>query len=182
MAAASQRVTLSPKIVAGSGTVTLGTPQADTGISLAVTQGSVTPGHNGAITVTAGAKAGFYHYSVPGTDSSGVTQQQQGWILVGNPQASLSKQGDNQKGTHGTALNLSVTLTPGNSGGTSGTGATILFTTDSGTLSSRMVTTDASGNAAVVLTLPGSAGAVHVTAEGPFGLGHPVVTFMETSQ
>jgi hypothetical protein len=182
MVAGSQTVMLAPKIVSGSGTVTLGTPQADTGISLAVTQGSVSQGHNGAITVTAGAKAGFYHYSVPGTDNSGVTQQQQGWILVGNPQASLSKQGDNQKGTHGTNLNLFVTLTPGSSGGTSGTGATILFTTDSGTLSSRRVTTDALGNAAVVLTLPGSAGTVHVTAEGPFGLGHPVVTFTETSQ
>jgi hypothetical protein len=39
-----------------------------------------------------------------------------------------------------------------------------------------------SGNAAVVLTLPGNAGTVHVTAEGPFGLGHPVVTFTETVQ
>ncbi len=182
MVAAGQTVTLAPKIVAGSGTVTLGTPQADTGITVAVTQGSVSSGHNGAITVTAGAKAGFYHYSVPGTDNSGVTQQQQGWILVGNPPASLSKQGDNQKGTHGTTLNLSVTLAPGSSGGTSGTGATILFTTDSGTLSNRIVTTDASGNAAVVLTLPGSPGTVHVTAEGPFGLGHPVVTFTETAQ
>jgi hypothetical protein len=72
-------------------------------------------------------------------------------------------------------------LSPGNSGGSSGTGADILFTADSGTLSSRMVTTDPSGNAAVVLTLPGS-GTVHVTAEGPFGLGHPVVTFTETVQ
>jgi hypothetical protein len=33
-----------------------------------------------------------------------------------------------------------------------------------------------------VLTLPGQAGTVHVTAEGPFGLGHPVVTFTETVQ
>jgi hypothetical protein len=182
MVASSGTVTLSPKIVLGSGTVTLGTPQADTGIILAVTQGTVTSGQNGALTVTAGKKAGFYHYSVPGTDNAGVAQQQEGWILVGNPAASLSEHGNNQSGAPATKLDLSVTLAPGSSGGTSGTGADILFTADSGTLSSRMVTTDASGNAVVVLTLPGSAGTVHVTAEGPFGLGHPVVTFLETAQ
>jgi hypothetical protein len=182
MVAANGTVTLSPKIVSGSGTVTLGAPQSDSGITLAVTQGTVTSGQNGAITVTAGSKAGFYHFSVPGADNAGVAQQQGGWILVGNPPASLSKQGDNQKGTRGTHLNLSITLQPGQSGGSSPAGATILFTTDAGTLSSRMVMTDASGNAAVVLTLPGSPGTVHVTAEGPFGLGHPEVTFTEISQ
>jgi len=61
-------VTLSPKIVSGTGTVTLGTPQAAAGITLAVTQGTVTSGQNGTITVTAGKTPGFYHYSVPGTD------------------------------------------------------------------------------------------------------------------
>jgi hypothetical protein len=182
MVAASGTVTLSPKIVSGSGSVTLGTPQFDTGITVAVTQGTVTTTQNGAIMVTAGKKAGFFHYSVAGTDGAGVLQQQEGYILVGNPAASLSQQGNNQSGAPGTTLNLSVTLQPGQSGGTSGAGADILFTTDSGTLSSRMVTTDASGNAAVVLTLPPSAGAVHVTAEGPFGLGHPVVTFTEISK
>ncbi len=181
MVAAGGTVTLAPKIVSGSGTVTLGTPQADTGITLSVTQGTVTSAQNGAITVTAGKKTGFYHYSVPGTDNSGVTQQQEGYILVGNPSAALAQTGNNQSGAPGTTLNLSVTLQPGKSGGTSGVGADVLFTTDVGTLSSRIVTTDASGNAAVVLTLPPNAGAVHVTAEGPFGLGHPIVTFTETS-
>jgi hypothetical protein len=182
MVAAGGTVTLAPKILSGSGTVTLGTPQADTGITLSVTQGTITSAQNGAITVTAGKKAGFYHYSVPGTDNSGVTQQQEGYILVGNPSATLSQTGNNQSGAPGTNLNLSVTLQPGKSGGTSGVGADILFTADSGTLSSRIVTTDSSGNAAIVLTLPPSAGTVHVTAEGPFGLGHPVVTFTETTQ
>jgi hypothetical protein len=182
MVAAGGAVTLSPKIVSGTGTVTLGTPHSDAGISLAVTQGTIGAGQDGAITVTAGKKAGFYHYSVPGTDSAGITQQQEGYILVGNPPAALSEQGNGQSGAPGTNLNLSVTLTPGQSGGTSGTGATIFFTADSGTLSSRMVTTDASGNAAVVLTLPGSPATVHVTAEGPFGLGHPVARFTETAQ
>ncbi|HSZ62796.1 MAG TPA: glycoside hydrolase family 44 protein [Terriglobales bacterium] len=182
MVAAGGTVTLSPKVVSGTGTVTLGTPQAVTGITLAVTQGTVTPGKNGAITVTAGKTPGFYHYTVPSTDNAGVAQQQEGCIVVGNPPASLSQQGNNQTGARGTNLNLSVTLAPKKSGGTSGAGADILFTTDSGGLSVRLVTTDSSGNAAVVLTLPASAGIVHVTAEGPYGLGHPVVTFTETAQ
>ncbi len=181
MVPANGTVTLSPKIVAGSGTVALGTPQADTGITLAVTQGTITSGQNGAITVTAGNNAGFYHFTVPGTDNAGVAQQQGGWILVGNPAATFTKQGDNQSGTHGTTLTLSVTLQPGQSGG-SASGATVFFTTDAGTLSTRLVTTDSAGKAPIVLTLPGSAGTVHVTAEGPFGLGHPIAAFTETSQ
>jgi hypothetical protein len=182
MVAAKETVTLAPKIVSGTGTVTLGTPQSDNGITVMVTQGTITPTQNGAIMVTAGDKPGFYHYTVPSTDNSGVAQVQGGYIVVGNPPASLSQQGNGQSGAPGTTLSLSVTLNPGKSGGTSGTGADILFTADSGTLSSRLVTTDSSGNAAVVLTLPGQAGTVHVTAEGPFGLGHPVVTFTETVQ
>jgi hypothetical protein len=182
MVAAKETVTLAPKIVSGNGTVTLGTPQSDNGITVMVTQGTITPTQNGAIMATAGDKPGFYHYTVPSTDNSGVSQVQGGYIVVGNPPASLSQQGNGQSGAPGTTLSLSVTLNPGKSGGTSGTGADILFTADSGTLSSRLVTTDSSGNAAVVLTLPGQAGTVHVTAEGPFGLGHPVVTFTETVQ
>ncbi len=110
MVAAGGMVTLSPKIVSGTGTVTLGTPQAATGITLAVTQGTVTPAQNGAITVTAGKAPGFYHYSVPSTDNAGVAQQQEGYIVVGNPPASFSQQGNNQSGAPGTNLNLSVTL------------------------------------------------------------------------
>jgi hypothetical protein len=78
-------------------------------------------------------------------------------------------------------LNLAVTLNPGSSGG-SAAGATILFTTTGGSLSSRTVVTDSSGNAPVVLTLPSSPGTVHVTAEGPYGLGHPETIFTETVQ
>jgi hypothetical protein len=181
MLPANGKVTLSPKIVSGSGTVTLGTPQFDNGITLTVTQGTVKPGQNGSITVAAGKTPGFYHYTVPSTDNDGVAQQQSGWILVGNPAASLAKQGDNQKGPAGSKLNLSVTLNPGRSGG-SAPGATVLFTTSAGSLSSRMVTTDANGNAPVVLTLPQNPGTVHVKAEGPYGLGHPAVTFTETAQ
>ncbi len=181
MLPAGGTVTLAPKIVSGSGMVTLGTPTFATGITMAVSQGTITSSQNGAITVTAGSKPGFYHYTVPGTDSAGVAQEQNGWILVGNPPATLTKQGDGQKGARGTNLSLSVTLAPGSSGG-SAAGATVLFTANAGTLSSRLVTTNSSGVASVVLMLPASAGTVQVTAEGPYGLGHPEVTFTETSQ
>jgi hypothetical protein len=181
MVAAGKKVNLQPKIRSGTATVTLGTPQSDSGITVAVMQPSITATQRGSITVTAGTTPGFFHYSVPSTDGTGAAQEQGGWILVGNPSATLAKTGDNQKGAAGGQLNLSVTLGPGQSGG-SAAGGTILFTASAGSLSSRIVTTDSSGKAAVVLTLPATAGAVHVTAEGQYGLGHPVVTFTETAQ
>jgi len=181
MIAAGKKATLQPKITGGTATVTLGTPQSDSGITVTVTQPTVTATQRGSITVTAGTTPGFYHYTVPSTDSAGVAQQQSGWILVGNPSATLAKTGDNQKAAAGGTLNLSVTLNPGQSGG-SAAGGTILFTTSAGSLSSRIVTTDSSGNAPVVLTLPSTAGSVRVTAEGQYGLGHPVVVFTETAQ
>jgi Glycoside hydrolase family 44 len=181
MVAASGKVLLHPRITSGSGTVTLGTPQTDSGITLAVTQPMLASGKNGSITATAGATPGFYHFAVPSSDSAGVAQQQGGWIVVGNPAASLTKTGDNQKGPAGSKLNLSVTLNAGQSGG-SVAGGTIFFSTTAGSLSSRMVTTDSSGKAVVVLTLSSTPGTVHVTAEGQFALGHPVVTFTETAQ
>ena len=146
-----------------------------------MTQPTLSPGHGGVIAVTAGSTPGFYHYSIPSTDSTGIAQQQSGWILVGNPPASLTKTGDNQKGAAGSNLTLSVTLNPGQSGG-SAAGGTIFFTTSAGTLSSRTVTTNPSGVATVVLTLPSTAETVHVTAEGQYALGHPEVTFTETAQ
>jgi len=181
MLAASGTVMLRPKIVSGSGTVTLGTPQSDNGITVVVKQRTVTNSQDGSIAVTAGKTPGFYRFTVPSTDNANVAQQQGGWIIVGNPAAMLSKQGDNQKGPPGGQLNLSVTLHPGKSGG-SAPGATILFTTDAGSLSNRLVTTDSSGNAPVVLTLPSNPGTVHVTAEAPFGLGHAVAKFTETAE
>jgi hypothetical protein len=100
---------------------------------------------------------------------------------VGNPPASLTKAGDKQKGAAGAKLNLSVTLNPGQSGG-SAAGGTLFFTTSAGSLSSRTVTTNSSGVASVVLTLPSSAETVTVKAEGQYALGHPVVNFTETAQ
>jgi hypothetical protein len=179
--AAGGTVVLQPKVTVGSATVTLGTPTSDSGISVVVNQPSLSKGHSGKITVTAGSNAGFFHYSVPSTDTNGVAQQQGGWILVGNPPASFTKTGDGQKGATGGQLNLSVTLNPGQSGG-SAAGGTVFFTTSAGTLSSQIVTTDSSGKASVVLTLPASPGTVHVNAEGQYALGHPVATFTETAQ
>jgi hypothetical protein len=181
MVASGNKVTLSPKITSGTATVTLGTPTFDSGISLVVSQPTLSAGHSGRMTVTAGSTPGFYHYSVPSTDTNGVAQQQGGWILVGNPPASLAKTGDHQKGTAGSQLTLSVTLSPGQSGG-SASGGTVFFTASSGLLSSRIATTDSTGKASVVLTLPSMAGTVHVTAEGQYALGHPQVTFTETAQ
>jgi hypothetical protein len=181
MVAAGGKVVLHPKLVSGSATVTLQTPQPQSGITMTLTQPTLSPGKEGSITVIAGSTPGFYSYTVPSDDSTGVTQQQSGWILVGNPPATLTKTGDRQKGVVGTQLNLSVTLNPGQSGGNA-VGGTVLFTTSAGSLSSRTVVTNSSGVASVVLTLPASPGIVHVTAEGEYGLGHPEVTFTETAE
>jgi hypothetical protein len=181
MVAAGKKVILHPKITSGTATVTLGTPTADTGVIAVVTQPSVSKGHNGSITLTGGSTPGFYHYSVPSTDSNGIAQQQSGWILVGNPSATLVKTGDNQTAKAGSNLTLSVSLNPAQSGG-SASGATVFFTATAGTLSSRIVTTDSTGKASVILTLPLTAQKVHVTAEGQYALGHPQVTFTETAQ
>jgi Glycoside hydrolase family 44 len=190
MVAAGGTVTLQPKITSGTANVSLGAAQSDTGITVTVTQGSLTTTQNGTISVVAGNTPGFYHYTVQGTDS-GATQSQGGWIVVGNPAATLAKTGgDGQKGTKGTTLPtpLAVTLTPDPSGG-SKTGASILFTASAGSLSNGtssgpkvIAVTNSSGVASVTLTLPSTAEAVTVTAEGPYGLGHPVATFTETSQ
>ncbi len=189
MVAAGGTVTLQPKITSGTANVTLGSATSDNGITVTVTQGSVSAAQNGAITVVAGNTPGFYHYTVQGTDS-GATQTQGGYIVVANPAATLAVTGGNtQTGTHGTTLPtpLTVTLSPGSSGGTN-TGASVLFSTDNGTLSNGTTTgpkviavTNSSGVASVTLTL-GSAGTVNVTAEGQYGLGHPVANFTETSQ
>ena len=182
MVPAGGSVTLQPAITSNSGTITLGAPQFDPGITLSVTQSSVATSQQGAVTASAasGTTPGFYHFTIPGTDGGGVAQTQGGWIFVTKPAATLSETGDNQSGAVNTTLNLSVTLAPGSSGGTAN-GASILFTTDAGSLSARIVTTDSTGKASVVLTLPSSSGPVHVTAEGPYGLGHPVATFTETA-
>ncbi len=180
MVPAGGTVTLQPKIISGTANVTLSSPTSDSGITaVTLTQPNITTAQKGAITITAGNTPGFYHFSVTGTDTV-ATQTQGGWIAAGKPAATLAKTGDPGSGTHGTNITLSATLSPGSSGGAA-TGASIFFSTDAGSLAQRIVTTNSSGVASVVLTLPLTTGPVHVTAEGPYGLGHPVATFTETS-
>jgi hypothetical protein len=68
------------------------------------------------ITVTAPTTPGFCHYTVTGSDGTVTTQG--GWIVVGNPAATLTTSGSGRFGTHGTTLSspLTVTLNPGLSG------------------------------------------------------------------
>jgi hypothetical protein len=197
MVAAGETVTLKPEITSGAANVTLQSAVFDsfegaaacTGGTITLNSATVTPSQPGTITVTAGNTVGFCHFTVTGSDGT-ATQTKGGWIVVGNPPATFTQTGSGQSGAAGTALAnpLTVTLLPGSSGGTN-TGASILFSTSAGTLSNGtssgpkvIAITNSSGVASVTLTLPSAAGPVNVTAEGPYGLGHPVATFAETSQ
>ena len=195
MIPASGTATLSPAITSGTSKVTLtsavfdayeGAPACSG--SLVLTNATIMTTQPATITVNAGSTPGFCHFTVTGSDSA-ATQTKGGWIVVGNPAATLTQSGNNQSGTAGTALSqsLTVTLTPGQSGGSaSGTG--ILFTTSAGTLSngttsgtSVIAVTNSSGVASVTLTLPSSKGPVTVTAQDQFALGGASVTFTETA-
>ncbi len=198
MVPASGTVILQPKITSGTADVTLATAVFDNfegtnacGGTLDLTTPKITPTQPGTITVNAGSAPGFCHFTVTGSDGT-VTQTQGGWIVVGNPAASLAKtSGDGQSGGAGTTLPnpLTVTLTSGNSGGaTPPSGASIFFTTNAGSLSngtdtgpSVIAVTNSSGVASVTLTLPATAGSVQVQAQGQYGLGNPQVTFNETA-
>jgi len=196
MVSAGGTASLHPKLISGS-SVTLGSPSSQAGISVTTAFSTVNSGQQGLVQVTAGNTPGFYSFSVPATDSGGVSTTESGWIVVGNPAATLAKTtGDNQTGTAGTVLpvNLSVTLSPGSSGG-SAPGASVFFATSTGSLTNVQVgsekvftgskviaVTNSSGIASVTLTLPGAPGPVIVTATGPYGLGHPVApAFSETA-
>ncbi|MGO9338703.1 MAG: glycoside hydrolase family 44 protein [Terracidiphilus sp.] len=186
---------LTPVIMNGTANVTLtsavfdayeGTPACSGVLGLA--NATITPLLPGMIVVKPGSTPGFCHFTVTGSDGT-ATQTQGGWIVVGNPAATLTQAGNNQSGTHGMALAqpLTVTLTPGQSGGTN-TGAGILFTTSAGTLSngttsgtSVIAQTNSSGTASVTLTLPSSAGTVTVTAQDQFALGGTSIPFTETA-
>jgi hypothetical protein len=195
MIPASGTAILHPAISSGNSTVTLSSAVFDayegapacTG-SLTLSNATITTTNPGIITVGAGSTPGFCHYTVTGSDGS-ATQTQGGWIVVGNPAATLTQSGNNQSGSAGTALSqpLTVTLSPGQSGG-SANGAGILFTTSAGTLSngttsgkSIIVQTNSSGTASVTLTLPSSQGTVNVTAQSQFALGGASITFTETA-
>jgi hypothetical protein len=195
MVPASSLAIMHPRISSGNGPVTLtsvvfdayeGAPACSG--SLALANATITTALPGTISVNAGSTPGFCHFTVTGNDGT-ATQTQGGWIVVGNPAATLTQTGNNQSGAVGTALAqpLTVTLTPGQSGGTN-TGAGILFTTSAGTLSngttsgtSVIAVTNASGVASVTLTLPATAGAVTVTAQDQFALGGVSIPFTETA-
>jgi len=195
MIPASGTATLNPAITSGSATVTLSSAAFDAyegtsacSGSLTLTTPTITAAQPGTITVNAGSTPGFCHFTVTGSDGA-ASQTQGGWIVVGNPPATLTQSGNNQSGSAGTALAqpLTVTLTPGQSGGSAG-GAGILFTASAGTLSngttsgtSVIATTDSSGTASVTLMLPSTQGAVTVTAQDQFALGGASVIFTETS-
>jgi hypothetical protein len=196
MIPASGSALLHPALSSGSTTVTLSSAVFDAyegvpacGDSLVLTNRSITASTPAVITVNAGGAPGFCHYTVTGSDGAS-TQTEGGWIVVGNPSATLvASSGNNQSGGAGTALPqpLTVTLSPGQSGGGS-TGAGILFTTSAGTLSngtangsSVIAQTDSSGAASVTLTLPSTKGAVTVSAQDMFAVGGASVTFTETA-
>ena len=195
MIPASGTATLQPEITSGAANVTLSSAVFDayegaTACSgtLTLTNAKITTTHPAAITVNPGGTPGFCHYTVTGDDGT-ATQTQGGWIIVGNPAATLSQSGNNQSGGAGTALSLPLTVTvnPGQSGASS-TGAGILFTTSAGTLtngttsgSSVIAQTNSSGVASATLTLPATKGAVTVTAQDQFALGGASVTFTETA-
>ena len=157
--------------------------------SLTLTNATITPLQPATITVNPGSTSGYCHYTVTGSDGT-VTQKQGGWIVVGKPAGTLAVQsGNNQSGATGAVLSqaLTVTLNPGQSGG-SANGAGILFTTSAGTLTSGttsgtsvIVQTNSSGVASVTLTLPSIKGALTVTAQDQFILGGASVTFTETA-
>ena len=199
MVPANGTVTMNPTITKGTAGVSLLSAVFDsyegstacTGGTLTLSTPTITPTANGEITVNAGSTPGFCHFTVTGSDGT-VTQTQGGWIVVGSPAATLANtSGNGQTGTHGAVLPqaLTVTLSAGQSGG-SASGASILFTASAGSLSSGttsglkvIAVTNSSGVASVMLTLPSTAEVVTVTAEGPYGLGHPVaLPFTETSQ
>jgi Glycoside hydrolase family 44 len=197
MIPASGTAALHPTIRSGSATVTVHSAAFDAyegaaacSGSLVLTNSTVTAAKPGTITVDAGSTPGFCHYTVTGGDGT-ATQTQGGWIVVGNPAATLTaSSGNNQSGAAGTVLPkaLTVTLSPGQSGG-SAQGAGILFTTSAGTLTfgttsgtSVIATTNSSGVASVTLKLPSTKGTVTVTAQDQFALGGASVKFTETAQ
>ena len=186
---------LTPVITSGTANVTLNSAVFDeyegaaacTG-TLGLANSVITPSLPATINVKAASTPGFCHYTVTGSDGT-ATQTQGGWIVVGNPAATLTQSGNNQTGSAGTALAqpLTMTLNPGQSGGAA-TGAGILFTTSAGTLSngttsgtSVIAQTNSAGVASVTLTLPSSQGTVTVTAKDQFALGGTSVTFTETA-
>jgi hypothetical protein len=196
MLPAGGTVNLQPKIASGNANVTLTSAVFDSfegatacSGTLALTGSTITTNQPGAITVNATSTPGFCHFTVTGSDGT-AAQTEGGWIIVGNPPATLTESGSGQTGGVGTVLAqpLTVTLNPGQSGGIAA-GTSILFTASAGTLSNGSTTgskviavTNSSGVASVTLTLPATGQKVQLQAQAPYALGAPVANFSETAQ
>jgi hypothetical protein len=206
---AGGQATLHPAVTSGTSSVTLTSAQFDQGAACGANGGSISLGTTllnpitwGSVTLTPGSGSGFCHFTITGQDSTGVTQTKGGWIVVGNPAATLANTSP-ASGAPGAQVALSVTLTPGaaistpvcasaaSCGPDKAAGASVLFSVDAGSLSGgvypataglkQIAKVDSTGKATVQLTLPATAGTVNVTVEGPYAFGHPVLTFAETA-
>jgi hypothetical protein len=180
-AAASSSATLAPEITSGTGTFRLTSASGSAGLEFALTQPKLAPGTKATVSVKTPSTPGLYTYTLTGEDAANTVQSKQGWILVGNPAATLTKTGDAQTALPGKTVTLTATFVPGSSGATAGN-VTILFTTSAGKLSSQVVRTNAQGEATVTLTLPAAAGKVTVTAQAPIPWGGEKAVFTETAQ
>jgi len=192
MVPAGGHVILHPQLISGSSSLTISMGAFDSGITPTVTGTTVSGSQTGAVLIAAGNLPGFYHFDVKASDGT----LQGGWIVVGNSPATLAKTaGDGQSALAGTVLpvNISVTLSPAQSGGVKA-GASVFFTTSEGSLQNLQVgseqvftgskviaVTNSSGTASVRMTLPATAGTSQVSVEGPYALGHPAVAFTETA-
>jgi hypothetical protein len=184
LAPTSGTVTIAPSLTSGTGTVTLTSATGAGGLTLALTNKTITAKTDGLITIQTPSTPGLYSFTVTGEDSGGTSQTQQGWVLATVPAGTLTKTGDKQTAAPGAKITLTATYTPGAASSTGATagGVDLLFTASAGTLSQRIVRTTSTGAATVQLTLPSTAGAVTVTAVGPVFWGTPTATFSETVQ
>jgi hypothetical protein len=184
LAPTSGTVTIAPTLTSGTGPVTLTSATGGGGVTLALTNPTITPTSKGLITIKTPATPDLYSFTVTGQDSSGAVQTQQGWVLATVPAGTLTKTGDNQTAAPGATITLTATYTPGAASSTGATAGNVdlLFTASAGTLSQRIVRTASNGAATVQLKLPSTAGKVTVAATGPVFWGTPTATFTETVQ
>jgi len=180
-ASASSTATIAPEITSGTGTFKLTSASGAAGLEFTLTQPRLSLGSNATVAIKTPSTPGLYSYTVTGEDAANTVQSKQGWVLVGNPAATLTKTGDGQTALPGKTLTLTATFVPGSSGATRGN-VTILFTTSAGKLSSQVVRTNANGEATVTLTLPAAAGKVVVSAQAPIPWGGAKVEFTETAR
>ena len=185
LAPTSGSVTLHPTITGGpGGPVTLTSASGSGGLQLSIVQKTMNSLANGEIVVKTPANPGLYPFTVTGKDSSGTVQTQRGWVLATVPASRITKTGDKQSGKPGAKIRLTATFVQGASGGTGAMsgGVDLLFTATAGTLSQRIVRTQANGEASVNLTLPATRGPVAVSVVGPVFWGAPAATFTATVQ